>query len=54
MTKFTIPLLLFLLVILTSQTWAEDWAYRIHEGENLALVAERFLKSEFTPDQLQI
>lgn len=54
MTKFTIPLLLFLWATLTSQTWAEDWAYRIHEGENLTLVAERFLKGEFTPDQLQI
>lgn len=54
MTKFTIPLLLFLLVALTSQTWAEDWAYRIHQGENLTQVAERFLKSDFTPDQLQI
>jgi hypothetical protein len=32
----------------------EDWVYRLHKGENLTLVAERFLKPEFTPEQLQV
>ncbi|MEW8508767.1 MAG: FecR domain-containing protein [Candidatus Thiodiazotropha sp.] len=54
MINFATSLLLFLLATLSAQVWSEDWAYRIHEGENLTIVAERFLKSEFTPEQLQI
>ncbi|MES9990513.1 MAG: FecR domain-containing protein [Candidatus Thiodiazotropha sp.] len=54
MTRFTTRLLLFLLATFSSQLYSEDWAYRIHEGENLTIVAERFLKAEFTPEQLQI
>lgn len=54
MTRIIISFLFFVLVVTTGQAWSEDWAYRIHEGENLSLVAERFLKSEFTPEQLQI
>jgi hypothetical protein len=54
MTKFIISLLFFVMLVISYQTWSEDWAYRIHEGENLTFVAERFLKSEFTPEQLQI
>ncbi|MEW8192491.1 MAG: FecR domain-containing protein, partial [Candidatus Thiodiazotropha sp.] len=46
--------LFFILTLITGPAWSEDWAYRIHEGENLSIVAERFLKSEFTPEQLQI
>jgi hypothetical protein len=54
MTKIITSLLFFILVAISHPTWSEDWAYRIHEGENLTLVAERFLKSDFTPEQLQI
>ncbi|MCU7941920.1 MAG: FecR domain-containing protein [Candidatus Thiodiazotropha sp. (ex Cardiolucina cf. quadrata)] len=54
MTRIITSLLFFVLVVITGQAWSEDWAYRIHEGENLSIVAERFLKSEFTPEQLQI
>ncbi|MEW8024796.1 MAG: FecR domain-containing protein [Candidatus Thiodiazotropha sp.] len=54
MTRIITSLLFFILVVIKGQAWSEDWAYRIHEGENLSLVAERFLKSDFTPEQLQI
>ncbi|MES9893337.1 MAG: FecR domain-containing protein [Candidatus Thiodiazotropha endolucinida] len=54
MTRIITSLLFFVLVVITGQAWSEDWAYRIHEGENLSIIAERFLKSEFTPEQLQI
>jgi hypothetical protein len=47
-------LLLLLLSILSFQVWPEDWIYRLHEGENLTLVKEQFLKAEFTPWQLQV
>lgn len=54
MIKSITSLLLLFLMGISSQLWSEDWSYRIHEGENLTLVAERFLKQEFTPEQLQI
>ncbi len=47
-------LLLVLLSTLSSSAWPEDWIYRLHEGENLTLVKERFLKPEFTTWQLQV
>lgn len=52
--KFTFLFLLLVSVVVSPTVWSEDWAYRIHEGENLTLVAERFLKSDFTPEQLQV
>ncbi|MCU7929247.1 MAG: FecR domain-containing protein [Candidatus Thiodiazotropha sp. (ex Codakia rugifera)] len=52
--KFTCILLLLFSVVVSPAVWSEDWAYRLHEGENLTLVAERFLKSDFTPEQLQV
>jgi hypothetical protein len=48
----TISFLLLLLLPFTAP--AEDWAYRIHQGENLTTVANRFLKPMFTPEQLQV
>ncbi len=46
---------LLLLLPMTMQiAQAEDWVYRLHKGENLTLVAERFLKPRFTPEQLQV
>ena len=50
--RFIFVLLLFTLVL--NPLWAKDWVYRLHKGENLTLVAERFLKPEFTPEQLQV
>lgn len=47
-------LLSLLFAIYSNQAWSEDWIYRLHEGENLTLVKERFLKPEFTPEQLQV
>jgi hypothetical protein len=38
---------------ISAQLWSEDWSYRLDEGENLTLVANRFLKPEFTSEQLQ-
>lgn len=43
-----------LCALYSNQAWSEDWIYRLHEGENLTLVKERFLKPEFTPEQLQV
>ena len=40
--------------LLLQPAWAEDWIYRLHKGENLTVVAKRFLKPEFTPEQLQV
>jgi hypothetical protein len=56
MKRCTRILLLLLLVfpLLAQVAKAEDWVYRLHKGENLTLVAQRFLKPEFTPEQLQI
>jgi hypothetical protein len=51
--SFAVLKFLFL-VLISSQAWSEDWVYRLHEGENLTIVKERFLKPEFTPEQLQI
>ncbi|MCG7902048.1 MAG: FecR domain-containing protein [Candidatus Thiodiazotropha weberae] len=47
-------LLLLLLSTLSTTVWSEDWIYKLHEGENLTLVKERFLKPEFTAWQLQV
>jgi hypothetical protein len=46
-------LFLLLLSMFSCLVWSEDWIYRLHEGENLTLVQERFLKAEITPRQLQ-
>ncbi|MEJ2618746.1 MAG: FecR domain-containing protein [Candidatus Thiodiazotropha sp.] len=46
-------LFLLLLSMFSCLAWSEDWIYRLHEGENLTLVQERFLKAEITPLQLQ-
>ncbi len=46
--------LLLVLPMLLQSVQAEDWVYRLHKGENLTLVAQRFLKPQFTPEQLQI
>jgi len=46
--------LLLLLLLLPFALPAEDWAYRIHQGETLTTVANRFLKSMFTPEQLRV
>ncbi|MEJ2464407.1 MAG: FecR domain-containing protein [Candidatus Thiodiazotropha sp.] len=46
--------LLLLFAVLLQPVLAEDWVYRLHKGENLTLVAKRFLKPTFTPEQLQI
>jgi hypothetical protein len=54
MVKSIRPLLLIVLASISTCIWSEDWAYRLHEGETLTVVAERFLKSEITPDQLQL
>ncbi|MBT3060322.1 MAG: FecR domain-containing protein [Candidatus Thiodiazotropha sp.] len=54
MIRFATTFLLLVLTTLSTRAWSEDWTYRIHEGENLTIVAERFLKSEFTPEQLQV
>ncbi|MBT2968544.1 MAG: hypothetical protein B6D72_18850 [gamma proteobacterium symbiont of Ctena orbiculata] len=54
MIRFATTFLLLVLTTLPTQAWSEDWTYRIHEGENLTIVAERFLKSDFTPEQLQV
>ncbi len=43
-----------LFALLLHPAMAEDWVYRLHKGENLTLVAKRFLKPEFTPEQLQV
>jgi hypothetical protein len=50
--RFLFTLLLFTLLL--HPAMAEDWIYRLHKGENLTLVAERFLKPQFTPEQLQV
>ena len=50
--RFFFALLLFTLLL--NPLSAEDWVYRLHKGENLTLVANRFLKPEFTPEQLQV
>ncbi|MCG7970849.1 MAG: FecR domain-containing protein [Candidatus Thiodiazotropha taylori] len=47
-------LLLLLFSLFSSTAWSEDWIYKLHEGENLTLVKERFLKPEFTAWQLQV
>jgi hypothetical protein len=44
---------LLALLSVSSAAWSEDWTYRIREGENLTLIAQRFMKPEFTPQQLQ-
>lgn len=43
-----------LLIILSQQVKAEDWVYRMHKGETLSLVAQRFLKPQFSAAQLQV
>ncbi|MCG8487221.1 MAG: FecR domain-containing protein [Chromatiales bacterium] len=53
-SRATALLLLLLLSTLSSLAWSEDWIYKLHEGENLTLVKERFLKPEFTAWQLQV
>ena len=45
---------LLVLLLLSFAAPAEDWAYRLHQGENLTTVANRFLKPMFTPEQLQV
>jgi hypothetical protein len=50
--RFFLTLLLFMQ--LPHAVSAEDWVYRLHKGENLTVVAQRFLKPEFTPEQLQV
>ncbi|MET0088631.1 MAG: FecR domain-containing protein [Candidatus Thiodiazotropha sp.] len=42
-----------LLWVTAWHAWGEDWTYRIREGENLTMLVERYLKSEFTAEQLQ-
>jgi hypothetical protein len=49
-----VVLIFFLMSAVSSQLRSEDWIYRLHEGENLTLVKEWFLKPEFTAEQLQI
>ncbi len=46
--------ILLLLPLLLQTAAAEDWVYRLHKGENLTLVAKRFLKPQFTTEQLQV
>ena len=46
--------ILLLMPFLLQTVEAEDWVYRLHKGENLTLVAQRFLKPDFTPEQLQV
>jgi len=43
-----------LLLLLSGRLMAEDWIYRLHKGDTLTLVAERFLKPQFTAAQLQV
>ena len=43
-----------LLTLLSGRLSAEDWIYRLHKGDTLTLVAERFLKPQFTAAQLQV
>lgn len=51
----SVAVLVFLvLASISCQVLSEDWVYRLHEGENLTIVKERFLKPEFTPEQLQV
>ncbi|MCU7919866.1 MAG: FecR domain-containing protein [Candidatus Thiodiazotropha sp. (ex Epidulcina cf. delphinae)] len=52
--KVSFLVLYIVSLVISTQTWSEDWSYRLREGENLTQVAERFLKSEFTPEQLQV
>ncbi|MCU7806697.1 MAG: FecR domain-containing protein, partial [Candidatus Thiodiazotropha sp. (ex Semelilucina semeliformis)] len=55
MLRRSLILITCLFISLLSLTVAaEDWVYRLHQGETLTLVAERFLKPEFTPEQLQV
>lgn len=49
-----IPITLLLLTLLAQVAPAEEWVYRLHRGETLTLVAQRFLKPQFTPEQLQV
>ncbi len=39
--------------VVGGNAYAEDWSYRIREGENLSILAARYLKPEFTAAQLQ-
>ena len=54
LSRVSALLLLFSVFVIPPQVWSEDWTYRLHEGESLSLVAQRFLKMEFTPEQLQL
>ncbi|MCU7842703.1 MAG: FecR domain-containing protein [Candidatus Thiodiazotropha sp. (ex Monitilora ramsayi)] len=49
-----LPIICLYLVFLFPAVAAEDWVYRMHQGDTLTQVAERFLKPEFTPEQLQV
>lgn len=49
-----IALVLLLFVMQLQVALGEDWVYRLRKGDNLTLVANRFLKPEFTPEQLQV
>ncbi len=51
---FPIPFLFFILIFLSSPVLAEDWAYRMHQGDTLSDLSQRFLKPEFTPEMLQV
>lgn len=51
---YRLILTLLCFALLLQPASAEDWIYRLHKGENLTVVAERFLKPEFTPEQLQV
>lgn len=51
---FPIPFLLLFLMSLSSLVLAEDWTYRMHQGDTLSDLSQRFLKPEFTPEMLQV
>jgi hypothetical protein len=51
---FLIPFLIVILISLSSPLLAEDWTYRMHQGDTLTDLSERFLKPEFTPEMLQV
>jgi hypothetical protein len=51
---FPIPFLFFFLIFLSSLVLAEDWTYRMHQGDTLTELSQRFLKPEFTPEMLQV
>lgn len=54
MSRTSLIAFTLLLSLLSGRLPAEDWIYRLHRGDTLTLVAERFLKPRFTAAQLQV